>query len=590
VGKPLAGVEIKIDGADDVGVGEVLARGPNIMQGYYGDEEATKATLSEGWFKTGDLGRVDEEGNLFIVGRQKDVIVDRDGRNVYPDELEELYGNHDAISELSVVGVVQPDGNEKVACLIVLDDQGVEDTADERERQREAIGQHFRAVSEGVPYFKRVKILHFWEGELPRTATRKVKRAEVSALVERLERVRSVAPVSATPGAEGSDMEVARHLVASLCGKSVVEISGSTRLAGDLSFDSLMMVELASALDGRVRGELRSDDVLAVETVGDIARLLGGGSGSRRPLRKRRSKAVIIGDVSGERDEQGDGEYEIPEVIASLGKRGLAWGQRQFYGRLMETEISGAGYIPSHDNFLVASNHCSHLDTGLVRQALGVYGKNMVTLAARDYFFESKVRRAYFENFTNIMAMERHGGVKQSLRRAVEALRTGKTLLIFPEGTRSDTGEMGTFKTAVGYLAVHSRKAVLPMYLSGTRDAMPKGGSLVPSQRRIGCRMGPALEWPHFELLLAGRSRSEAYRLCTLLVERAVTELREVSGYRPEELVETLLSELREQTLSEGVAGIFSGGDEGESPAGGAPEAILNQEPRSGLHSDGIQA
>ncbi len=593
VGKPLAGVEIRIDCPDDAGVGEVLARGPNVMQGYYGDEEATSATMSEGWFKTGDLGRVDEEGNLFIVGRQKDVIVDRDGRNVFPDELEELYGNHDAISELSVVGVLQGDGNEKVACLIALSDEGVEESAGTRARQRDAVRQHFRRVGEGMPYYKRVKILHFWEGELPRTATRKVKRAEVSALVERLERSRSAVQSVTAIGDEGAGMEVARQLVASLCGKSVGEISESTRLAGDLNFDSLMMVELASALEGRIPGNLRNDRALAVETVGDIAKLLVGGSAPSSSSRKRRSKAVIIGDDSGGGEQEGDDDYEIPDFLTSLGKRGLAWGQRQLYGRVMDTEVVGEGYIPVHDNFLVASNHCSHLDAGLVKQALGVYGKNMVTLAARDYFFESKVRRAYFENFTNIMPMERHGGVKQSLRRAVEALRSGKTLLIFPEGTRSDTGEMATFKTAVGYLAVHSQKAVLPMYLSGTRSAMPKGGTLVPSQRQIGCRIGPVLEWQHLERLVLGRSRSEAYRLCTLVVERAVTALREAGGYRPQELVETLLSELREQTLRECVAGSVSGADEGASTEileRDTPEVVINQEPGNGLERDGVLA
>ncbi|MEO0594420.1 MAG: AMP-binding protein, partial [Myxococcota bacterium] len=120
VGRPIAGVQIDIDGADENGVGEVLARGPNVMVGYLNDPETTDTVFRDGWLRTGDLGRLDDEGRLYIVGREKDVIVDGDGRNVYPDEIEEAYGKHPAIDELSVVGVVQG-GGERVACLLVPD-------------------------------------------------------------------------------------------------------------------------------------------------------------------------------------------------------------------------------------------------------------------------------------------------------------------------------------------------------------------------------------------------------------------------------------------------------------------------------------
>ena len=91
VGKPLPGVEVRIADPDAAGVGEVIARGPNVMLGYYEDEAATKKTLVERWLYTGDLGRVDDDGNLYLVGRSKEIIVDTNGKNVYPDELEELY-------------------------------------------------------------------------------------------------------------------------------------------------------------------------------------------------------------------------------------------------------------------------------------------------------------------------------------------------------------------------------------------------------------------------------------------------------------------------------------------------------------------
>src|SRR5205823_1044498 len=121
VGRPLPGVEVRISDPDASGVGEVIARGPNVMLGYYSDETATRNALVERWLYTGDLGKLDDDGNLFLVGRSKEIIVDTNGKNVYPDELEEIYSNSPHIKELSIVGLADGIG-EKVACLVVADD------------------------------------------------------------------------------------------------------------------------------------------------------------------------------------------------------------------------------------------------------------------------------------------------------------------------------------------------------------------------------------------------------------------------------------------------------------------------------------
>ena len=104
VGRSLPGVEVRIANPDASGVGEVIARGPNVMLGYFENEAATRSALVDRWLYTGDLGRLDEDGNLFLVGRSKEIIVDTNGKNVYPDELEETYSNSPYIKELSIVG------------------------------------------------------------------------------------------------------------------------------------------------------------------------------------------------------------------------------------------------------------------------------------------------------------------------------------------------------------------------------------------------------------------------------------------------------------------------------------------------------
>jgi long-chain acyl-CoA synthetase len=169
VGKPLPGVEVRILDANASGIGEVIARGPNVMLGYYRNEQATQSAISGRWLHTGDLGRLDDEGNLYLVGRSKEIIVDTNGKNVYPDEIEELYKDSPFINELGVVGLAEGIG-EKVACLVVPDYDS--DISLQRDEVHRRIENHFREISSQLPFYKRVKALYFTDTELPRTATR----------------------------------------------------------------------------------------------------------------------------------------------------------------------------------------------------------------------------------------------------------------------------------------------------------------------------------------------------------------------------------------------------------------------------------
>jgi long-chain acyl-CoA synthetase len=149
----------------------------------------------------------------------------------------------------------------------------------------------------------------------------------------------------------------------------------------------------------------------------------------------------------------------------------------------MSTRVTGRAFIPANANVLVIANHASHLDMGLVKYALGPYGKDMVSLAAQDYFFESgRYRKAYFQNFTNLMPLSRTGSLRQSLRQAGEQLEQGRVVLLFPEGTRSVSGELQELKPLAAHLALHHGVDVLPMWLGGTHAALPKGASGIRSR------------------------------------------------------------------------------------------------------------
>lgn len=526
VGWPLPGIEVRIADKNDDGVGEIIARGPTIMQGYLENEEATQRALQGGWLHTGDRGRIDDEGRLFIVGREKDVIIDTGGKNVYPDEIEELYAGCDLVKELSVVGVPADTGNgERVAALVVPDYEAGEAQGLTHEETRERVRDHFKEVGSKLPFARRVKILHTWEGELPRTSTRKVRRSLVQEEIVRLEHAlhaaRDAGPVDVSEAPEDTQRTWVRRTVAAIANKKPEEVSLGTNLVEGLGFDSLMQLELLTALESEFpQARIDQDEMSNAETVADVVRLVS------RDLSSTQGEHVE--DVGHQEEER---PLQVPKVVSDMGKSLLGFAQRMSYERLLDVEVEGEGNIPANRNFIVASNHSSHLDMGLVKYALGPFGRDIRTLAAKDYFFDDPYRRTYFENFTNLLPMDRHGSLKRSLRMASEAIRNGERLLIFPEGTRARDGVMTNFKPAIGHLCLVEKVDVLPLYLGGTYDALPVGAAL-PKDRRVWVKIGAPITPDQMAKETAGMAKSAAYRHVAWRVEQSV---RRMGGLPPPE-------------------------------------------------------
>jgi|APLak6261679142_1056127.scaffolds.fasta_scaffold00256_5 long-chain acyl-CoA synthetase len=524
VGKALPGVELKIFEPDAEGIGEVIARGPNVMAGYFQDRQATDAVLKDGWLHTGDLGRIDPDGHLFLVGRRKDVIIDANGKNVYPDELEELYGVHAHIKELSVVGLPDENGGEKVACLCVPD---YKDRP--REEVRREIEDHFRVISGEQPFYRRVKVLRFWDVELPRTSTRKVKRPLVVEELKRLEKA-AHAIEKAKKGDHPESTDWLTEVIASVIQKDVAEVKPESRLQVDLGFDSLMLTELSAALEASGVPVTAVSDLTKINTVDDLRRVVA--TSGRKPAAEVRAR-----EISKEIARKNDAELELnlPDSVAQLGRSALQAGQRAIYGGMFGVKVTGKAFIPQNRNFLVVANHASHLDMGLVKMAMGEQGERLVALAARDYFFDSPLKRAYFENFTNLIPMDRSGSLRESLRLAGESLTQGFNLLIFPEGTRSPNGELQEFKPTTGYLALGFDVDILPVYLHGTWDALPKG-AWWPKFEDLEVRIGPVLELGALREKVKGLAKSEGYRLVTRMAEESVKALKDGRTVRQEDL------------------------------------------------------
>ncbi|HVV83633.1 MAG TPA: AMP-binding protein, partial [Kofleriaceae bacterium] len=527
VGRPLPGVDVKIDHPDASGIGEVIAKGPNVMLGYFQNAEATAATLQDGWLHTGDLGRFDADGNLFIVGRKKEMILGPSGENVYPDELEELYGDSTYVKELSVVGLPAGEGAETVAALVVPDYEEHAGTKD-REQVRDEVREHLRRVSKSLPLYKRLKVVHLWDHDLPRTSTRKVKRREVVKELERLERAAKGGAehkklAAGAAGAEGTDWVLG--VIASVTQRKRSDVTKETRL-DSLGFDSLMFTELGVALEAGGVTLPDPAELNGLETVGDVEALVARVGGKARAAAQGRKAAGKDRERDREKEAaKADDEIVVPDLAVRIGRRLLRTGMKALYSRYLDTTVTGRAYVPPFGGYIVAANHASHLDMGLAKHALGDEGEALVALAAKDYFFDDPVRRAYFENFTNLVPMERHGSLRESLRLAAEVLQQGYVLLIFPEGTRSPDGVMADFKPSLGFLAMTNRCGILPMYLAGTHDAMAKGDVLPTRDAAVAAHLGPMLSYADVARIAAGKTRAEGYRAISQHVEGIVRRL-----------------------------------------------------------------
>ena len=181
IGKAFPSLDVKIEGANEEGIGELVAKGPSIMLGYYNNEEATKEAIDEdGWLHTGDLAKIDKDGYIFITGRKKFVIVLKNGKNIYPEELEALVNKIEGIKESFVYGKPEDDGDYKICCKVVYDKEQMQEMYNvvDEEKIKEIIWQEIKKVNKTMPAYKYIRELIVTDNELIKTTTQKIKRFE----------------------------------------------------------------------------------------------------------------------------------------------------------------------------------------------------------------------------------------------------------------------------------------------------------------------------------------------------------------------------------------------------------------------------
>lgn len=487
VGVPVHGTHIQIHQPNPDGIGEIVAQGPSLMSGYYRNQGATDQMLRGETLYTGDLGYVDADGYLYITGRIKDVIVSSAGKNIYPVELEELYQHSPDIAEICVVGVNIGDSHtEEVHAVIVPNRRGKPDPKE----IEAAIRQHLQSCARGLPSYQHLHKVHFWESELPKLPTFEIHRRRVKEmLLERLtgktvddsttaesatasshESTSAAQPDWITDGWEGA---IAAEL-SRLSRLPLEQIRLQDNLDSDLGLDSLARVELLLLLEAKLQLPIPDDMLPGIRTVGDVIHTVK--TLQAQPVLHNVESGTA---VSARADRPAYAEIGLPHL--SIKTRLLRFGMRIAYQGYFSITTDGTHHIPRGQPCIFVANHSSHLDTGAVVTALGEAARGIKILAARDYFFNTRFKAWFFGRLFKFLPFERKDNFSQFLqdvRTSHETMLENRCLLIYPEGTRSVTGELQPFKAGLGLLAYETGAPIVPTYIDGTYQALPKGNHL----------------------------------------------------------------------------------------------------------------
>lgn len=182
IGKSVPSVEVKLVNKNSEGIGELAVKGPSVMLGYYKNEKATKEVVQNGWFLTGDLARIDDEGYIFICGRKKSVIVLKNGKNIFPEEMESLINKIEGVKESFIYGRQLSADKEdiKINVKIVFDRDIVKEAykVNTDEEIYKALADKIKEVNKTMPPYKAIRGINITEKELIKTTTNKIKRQE----------------------------------------------------------------------------------------------------------------------------------------------------------------------------------------------------------------------------------------------------------------------------------------------------------------------------------------------------------------------------------------------------------------------------
>ena len=472
VGKAIAGVEIKI-AAD----GEILVRGENVTKGYFNAQAETAQAFEDGWFHTGDVGEMGPDGQLYIRGRKKEMIVTPEGLNVFPEDVEQVLNRVPGVRDSAVVGA-RMGSEERVHAVLVLDG-GIDPDA------------VVRQANPQLQDHQKIRRAIVWpEPELPRTeGTRKLKRGVIREWVA----------TGAAPRLVQHGTDQLTALLAKYSGRS--DISPGTTIE-ELGLSSLERVELMVALEDAFQTRIDETAFSGARDLGQLRALVEQPSAAAAP-----AEPVVFPSWNRSWAARAVRRVSLPTWILPLA-RVFAW-----------LRVDGREHLEKLDGPVIfAANHQSHMDTPAILAALPARLRYRVAPAMAKEFFkphfypEQYGRGAWFTNSLNyyLAALffnafpipQREAGARQTLRYIGDVLGDGFSVLIFPEGKRSTDGSIDRFRPGIGMIASRLEVPVVPVRLEGLNRVLHHTAYMAtPGRARVAFGAPMRLEGEDYEAL-----------------------------------------------------------------------------------------
>jgi long-chain acyl-CoA synthetase len=493
VGKAMKGVEARIvyptndlqpqeDGRP--ATGEVALRGAVVMKGYWNRPDATAAVLHDGWFYTGDLGYFDAEGNLFLTGRKKEVIVLSNGKNIYPEEVEAHYLKSPYIKELAVMGLEgKPgEGGDRLHAVIVPNFDVL------RQKKivnaKEVIRFDIESLSQQIASTKRIGSYEIWQEDLPRTTTRKIKRFEVEKRVK-ANQARRVdddselpveRPLTADEVAWLDQTQVQRALkVIREAARTVPPaLRPAHNLELDLGLDSMQRVELLSQVEDQLGGNVEESQLAEIYTVRDLvdAVLQSAASGTGTHTAFAGWKAILAE------------EPDAAAVVSLARPQPVSNSFWYMVSRLIQVvaldrfdlHVSGIEKLPSGGSYIISSNHQSYLDPVILASILPpeVFDR-LFAVGTSEIFGKGFMLR--LARSLRVVVVDPDANLIPAMRAGAFGLRQGRPLILYPEGERSIDGKPRVFKKGAAILSIHMQVPIVPVAIEGFYEAWPRNKS-----------------------------------------------------------------------------------------------------------------
>jgi len=502
IGKILPGRELKLDPQ----TGEILVRGESIASGYWQGREIKAVAGDEGWFRTGDLGAIDEHGELVFKGRSKNVIVNPQGLNIHPEDLEAALRAQPEVRDAVVVPLARGGNAEPVAVLLLRNPASDPEPIVRRANQRLAEFQHMRQ------WF-------VWRDEdFPRTPTQKPKIAAIQEQVAAT--LGTVQPGATRTGSLG-------ELITRITGRAAA-LQPETKLE-DLGLNSVDRVELMSALEDRYQLDLDEAQFSAATTIGEIERIVqsgghveglrGEGASSDQTQAERGAKAAPAGSSERDRElaQSGARQFVYPRWAQ---RWPVTWLRTAIYwiASWPATMIMARPKIVGREHlrgtpppFLIVSNHITQLDIGFLYAALPPSWRTRLAVAMWGEMLRGMRRPPHNWNplqrwyemlryylvvaIFNVFPLPQQSGFRQSFAYAGESADRGYSVVVFPEGKRTTTGELNPFRAGVGLLAERLGLPVLPVRIKGLFEYRYSGKLLV-TPGAVSVHIGEPVRYP----------------------------------------------------------------------------------------------